>query len=146
MQIDTDHLFISKSGIPGAGKGLFTSVPIAKGSLIIEYTGKITTWDKVKHDAHNKYIYFVNEEHVIDAKRMTKAIARYANDAQGFTKVKGLQNNSVFVNINGKVFIKATSNIPTGSEILVDYGKDYWDTVRKNESMKTNQQNGKKNM
>lgn len=143
MQIDTDHLIVSDSGIPGAGKGLFTSLPIPKGTPVIEYTGEITTWDKVKHDANNKYIYFVNEQHVIDAKRMTKAIARYANDAQGFTKVKGMQNNSNFVNINGKVFIKATSNIPAGSEILVDYGKDYWDTVRRNESMKSNQKNGK---
>ena len=127
-----NHLFVDKSSIPAAGDGLFTSVDIQKGELVIEYTGEITTWEEVRHDAENLYIYFVNDDYVINAKEHPEAIARYANDAHGLTRVPDVHNNSRFVNIGGRIFIKATKLIKSGSEILVDYGKSYWETVRKN--------------
>ena len=130
-----DHLFVSGSSIPSTGKGLFTSKEIEKGELIIEYTGDVTNWESVRHDPTNLYIYFVSEDHVINANDHPEAIARYANDAKGLTKVKGLHNNSRFVNVEGKIFIKATRLISAGSEILVQYGKDYWDTVKKNKDL-----------
>ena len=63
---------------------------------------------------------------VIDAKPHTDYLARYANDAQGTSKQKGIHNNSEYVEDNDKVFIVATKDIPAGSEILVSYGKGYW--------------------
>jgi SET domain-containing protein len=135
MDVEKDELYVAQSQIPYTGKGLFTRKDIEKGKLIIEYTGEITTWDDVKHDADNAYIYFVNEDHVINAKNHPEAIARYANDARGLTRVKGLSNNSRFVNKDGKVFIKSTKHIPADSEILVSYGKDYWATVKKNKEL-----------
>jgi uncharacterized protein len=130
-----NRLYVDNSSIPSAGKGLFTSRDIEKGELVMEYTGEITTWEQVRHDAGNLYIYFVNEDYVINAKEHPDAIARYANDAHGLTRVEGLHNNCRFVNINGKIFIKATKLIRAGSEILVDYGKSYWETVRKNREL-----------
>jgi len=135
MSVALNDLFVDKSSIPSAGKGLFTSRDIEKGELIIEYTGDITTWEEVRHDATNLYIYFVNDNYVINAKEHPQSIARYANDAHGLTKVPGLHNNSRFVNINGKIFIKSTKHIKAGSEILVDYGKSYWETVKKNKEL-----------
>lgn len=126
------HLFVDKSSIPAAGNGLFTSRNIEKGELIIEYTGDVTTWEEVRHDANNLYIYFVNDNYVINAKEHPEAVARYANDAHGLTRVSGLHNNSRFVNIEGRIFIKAAKHIKAGSEIFVDYGKSYWDTLKKN--------------
>ena len=114
---------------------MFTSRNIEKGELIIEYTGNVTTWENVRHDAANLYIYFVNEDHVINAKDHSESIARYANDANGLTRIDGLHNNSRFVNINGKIFIKATRLIRAGEEILVNYGKTYWETVKKNSEL-----------
>jgi SET domain-containing protein len=132
-------LYTDDSTIPNTGTGLFTAEDINKGELIVEYTGEITTWDEVKHDASNAYIYFVNEDYVINAKNTPGVIARYANDAHGLTRVKGKFNNSKFANVDGKIFIKATRHIKAGEEILVDYGKDYWETVRKNKELQQQQ-------
>lgn len=128
----TADLYVGRSNIPGSGKGLFTRKAIDKGSLVVEYTGKVRKWEEVRYDTSNLYIYFVSDDYVIDAKNDPHSLARYANDAQGLTKVKGLENNCRFVNLEGKIFIQATRNIAAHSEILVSYGEDYWDTVKKN--------------
>ena len=135
MSTGLNALYVDNSSIPSAGKGLFTSTDIQKGEIITEYTGDITTWEEVRHDASNLYIYFVNDDYVINAKEHPEAIARYANDAHGLTRIRGLHNNSKFVNINGKIFIKALRFVKAGSEILADYGKGYWETVKKNKEL-----------
>ena len=132
MSLHLSHLFVDDSGIPSAGKGLFTSMDIKKGDLVIEYTGDVTTWEEVRHDTNNVYIYFVTDDYVINAKNHPDAIGRYANDAHGLRRIPGLHNNSKFANVKDKIFIKATKLIRAGSEILVDYGKSYWETVKKN--------------
>lgn len=132
MRIDDSQLYVGRSNIPGIGKGLFTRLPIAKDSLVIEYTGRVRKWDEVKDDASNLYIYYVNDDFVIDAKNSPESLARYVNDAKGLTKVKGLENNCVFENINNKIYIKAIRNIPAHTELLVEYGEGYWETVKRN--------------
>lgn len=127
------QLFIKESTIPGAGSGLFTKEPISKGTRIIEYKGKVTNWEEANHqDGLNPYIYFVSKEHVIDSLRHKKALARYANDARGMKKIKGLLNNAEYVEEGVRVYIHATKNIPAGAEILVSYGKEYWDVLKEN--------------
>lgn len=124
---------VKRSGLPGAGKGLFAKAFIPKGMLIVEYKGKITTWKDVKHDdGSNGYIYYVTRNHVIDACRRQSALARYANDARGIGRVKGLVNNAEYVEIGNKVYIKSTKDIEKGQEIFVAYGKEYWDAIRHN--------------
>ncbi len=59
-------------------------------------------------------------------------MARYANDARGLTKVTGITNNCSYTNNGLKVFIEAIKDIPAGSEILVNYGKAYWDVIKEN--------------
>ncbi len=125
-------LKVKTSTIPGAGKGLFTTRMIPKGSIITEYLGKISTWKDADHDeGNNAYIYYINRNHVIDAKGST-AFAHYANDGSGFRKIKGVTNNSEYVVQGKQVFIVAKRDIEAKEEILVGYGKDYWDTIRKN--------------
>lgn len=126
-------IFVKKSGLPGAGKGLFTKAFIPKGSRIVEYKGKITTWKEVdSHDGNNGYIYYVKRSHVIDASANAKALARYANDAKGLTRVKGVNNNAQYTEDGLKVYIEAVKDIPAGSEIFVEYGKEYWQVIRHN--------------
>ena len=132
MALLEKHLEVKPSTIPGAGNGLFTRVAIEKGTRIVEYKGRITTWKEVEWDSDNKYIYTINPKHVIDAQRTLKALARYANDAKGLTKVKGLNNNCVYVNDGLRAYIECVKPIPAGAEILVAYGKDYWDVIRQN--------------
>jgi uncharacterized protein len=133
MALLKKQLYIKKSGIPNAGKGLFTKKPIPKGTRIIEYTGKRTKWKDVKdEDGKNGYIFYINRNHVIDALPTIKAYARYANDARGLVRIKGLLNNSDYIVDGLKAYIESKKDIPAGGEILVDYGKDYWKVIREN--------------
>ena len=136
MEIKEEQLVVKKSILPDAGKGLFTKKFIRKGTRIVEYKGKITSWGKVSHhNGENGYIYYVKRNHVIDAARHKKALARYANDARGLKKVKGLTNNAQYTEDGLKVYIEAIKDIPAGSEILVGYGKEYWDVIRHNKKL-----------
>ena len=69
---------------------------------------------------------------MIDAFRTPAALARYANDARGIVRVKGISNNSEYMEDGLKVYITSVKDIPAGAEILVDYGKEYWDVIRHN--------------
>ena len=119
MALLKKQLYIKKSKIPNAGKGLFTKKPIAKGTRIIEYTGRRTKWKDVKdEDGKNGYIFYINRNHVIDALPTTKAYARYANDARGLVRIKGLLNNSDYIVDGLKAYIESKKDIPAGGEIL----------------------------
>jgi uncharacterized protein len=132
MALLEKQLVVKDSTIPNSGKGLFTKKFIPKGTRIVEYKGKATTWKEVKNDSDNGYIYTINNNHVIDAKTYTKALARYANDARGLVRVKGITNNCTYANDGLKAYIESVKDIPAGTEIFVDYGKEYWDVVRDN--------------
>ncbi len=99
----------------------------------MEYKGVISSWKDVKdEDGKNGYIFFVNRKHVINALPTLKALARYANDANGLTRVKGLTNNAEYETEGIKAYILAKREIPAGAEIFVDYGSDYWKVIRAN--------------
>jgi len=132
MALLEKQLFVKESTIPEAGNGLFTNKPIAKGTRIVEYKGKICTWKDVKGEDHNMYIYYITRNHVINGLTHKKSFARYANDASGLKKVKGLSNNAEFVNEGLHGYIDAKKDIPAGAEIFVSYGKEYWDAIREN--------------
>jgi uncharacterized protein len=132
MALLEKHLFVKESTIPGAGKGLFTRIDIPKGTRIAEYKGRRTTWKDVKHDSTNYYIYTINRNNVIDAQKTLSALARYANDAKGFTRVKGITNNCVYVNDGNRAFIESVKNIAAGGELFVDYTQDYWKVMKEN--------------
>lgn len=132
MALLEKQLFVKTSTLPRSGKGLFTKKKIAKGTRIVEYKGRMTTWKEMKNAWDNGYIYSINRNHVIDAKRTLSALARYANDAKGISRIKGITNNCVYVNDGHRAFIESVKEIPAGAEIFVDYGKEYWDVVREN--------------
>jgi len=135
MALLEKQLEVKDSSIPGAGKGLFTSKFIAKGTRIVEYKGKIRTWEEVKLDDSNYYIFYVNENHIIDAASYKRSPARYINDAKGLQRINGLKNNAEFICEGLRVFVDATRDIPAGAEIFVGYGKDYWQVIRKNQKV-----------
>src|SRR4051812_35047268 len=122
-------LYIKKSTLPGAGKGLFTDSFIKKGSKVVEYTGDIITYaeygDRVEHDRYG-YLFYINKNRCIDAYNHPEALARYANDAKGFGQHKHLSNNSKYEIIGNRCYIVAFRDIKPASEILVGYGTEYW--------------------
>jgi SET domain-containing protein len=136
LALPEKQLIVKRSILPGTGKGLFTKSFIARGSFIIEYKGRVTTWkDVLAGKDFNGYVYYINRKHVVDAKPCKECIARYANDARGIVRLKGLNNNCSYKVVNNKVFIKAIKNIQPSEELLVSYGKEYWDTVRYNNKL-----------
>lgn len=124
-------LYIKKSLIPGAGLGLKTSKAIRLGEKIVQYKGKVYTWEKCLKRAYDNdkegYVFYINKNVCIDAYDFPENLARYANDAEGYYKVKGLTNNSDYIIEGKKVFIVATKDIPAHSEIFAPYGIDYWE-------------------
>jgi hypothetical protein len=137
MPLLEKHLVIKRSTLKGAGKGLFTTKDIPRGTKIVEYKGKITTWKEVDdRKGLNAYIYYVTRDHVIDARTTREALARYANDAKGLLRIDGITNNCTYIIEGVKVYIKAMRNIPAGSELFVGYGKEYWDIIKENWGVK----------
>lgn len=133
MALLEKYLYVKSSTIPNAGKGLFTKKSIPKGTKIVEYKGRRTAWKDVKdEDGKNGYIFFINRNNVIDALPWKSALARYANDARGLVKIKGVINNSDYIVEGTRAYIESKKDIPAGSEIFVDYGKDYWKVIREN--------------
>lgn len=133
MPLLEKQLIIKRSTIPGAGKGLFTKKFISKGTRIVQYKGYTTTWKAVQQAKDfNGYVFYIKRDVVIDAKNYVTTFARFANDASGITKIKGVNNNCVYTIEGDKVFIDAKKDIHAGEEIFVPYGKEYWDVVRHN--------------
>lgn len=127
-------LIIKKSKLPGAGKGLFTTKAIRKDSKIIEYRGEIIGYNEYRRRARNEedqYLFYLRRDLCIDAKYTPQYKARYANDAAGITKIKGMRNNSDYVIFGDKCFIVARHDIKAGEEIFVDYTTQYWVYMRK---------------
>lgn len=136
MALLEKQLVVKKSTIPNSGKGLFTKKLISKGTRIVEYKGKISAWKDVKdEDGKNAYIFYVTRNHVINALPVKTALARYANDARGLVRIKGLTNNCDYITDGKKAYIESKKDIPARSEILVDYGTDYWKVIRENRKL-----------
>src|SRR6201999_1252924 len=112
MALLEKYLVVKRSTLKGAGKGLFTTKDIPKGTKIVQYKGKISKWKEVDdRNGLNGYIYYVNRNHVIDARTTKEAFARYANDARGLVRTEGISNNCTYIIEGVKVYIKAMRNI-----------------------------------
>jgi uncharacterized protein len=136
-------LYLKKSLIPGAGKGLFVKNEIKKGEIVCEYEGEIVPWsvcEKRAEEGHEGYVFFITKNRCVDAYFTKEAIARYANDAKGIGRVEGLKNNAQYEiktrQGEKRVFIVAIKTIKPNDEVLVDYGKDYWKNLSKAKDLK----------
>ena len=136
-------LYLKKSIIPGAGKGLFVKKEIKRGDIVCEYEGEIVPWsvcEKRSEEGHEGYAFFITKNRCVDAYFTKDAIARYANDAKGIGRVEGLKNNSQYEiktrQGEKRVFIVAIRTIKPNDEVLVDYGKDYWKNLSKADDLK----------
>ena len=109
---------VRSSGVHG--KGVFALVPIAKGEIIIEYTGEIIDWKEAlrRHphdpkDPNHTFYFHINENHVIDALYGGNS-SRWINHS--------CNPNCEPDEIDGRIFIKARRNIAAGDELNYDYG------------------------
>lgn len=140
-------LVVKKSRLPGAGKGLFTTKPIKEDARIIEYRGEIIGWkdynERVKRQ-EDGYLFYFNRKKCVDAFHTPQYKARYANDAAGIVRVKGLRNNSHYEVHDDKCYIVAARDIKAGEEIFCDYTPDYWKVIRYNLRLRKQEEKRKK--
>lgn len=115
---------VRKSNIPMAGLGLFAERPFNVDERIVEYSGERLTTDqydrRYDRDAMGSYGIQLSEKYVIDARKTSAGVARYACDYHG----SGKRPNAEYVNFGGRIWIVATKRIRPGDEILTDYGDD----------------------
>ncbi|WVZ65826.1 hypothetical protein U9M48_015128 [Paspalum notatum var. saurae] len=120
------HLVVYKSGIHGLG--LYTSVFIPRGSMVVEYVGEIVgqrvadkrekEYQSGKRQQYKSACYFfkIDREHIVDATRKG-GIARFVNHScqpNCVAKIISVRNEK-------KVMFFAERHINPGEEITYDY-------------------------
>lgn len=121
-------LVVTKSQIPEANLGLYTTKPLKVGDKIAEYTGPVTATDP---PGNGRYVYQINSHAFIDAEDPhERGYARWINAA--LPRNRPLTNNAKFYwdRRHHELWAKATKNIASGSEIFAPYGAAYWRAIR----------------
>ena len=113
------RLFVVRKS-PIHGRGVFALAPLAKGTLIVEYKGRRTSWDEATalpdsdpdNPAHT-FLFGLEDGRVIDARRGGNA-ARWINHSCD-------PNCEAFEDEASRVFIEARRPIRRGEELTYDY-------------------------
>jgi len=118
---------------PIAGRGVFATRPIKKGTRIIEYVGERITpdeadrrYDDDQMETHHTFLFIVDDETIVDAAVGGNA-ARYINHS--------CDPNCEAAVEDGRIWVSAIKDIPAGAELVYDYAyeragrfqKSYWD-------------------
>ena len=126
--LEADYLYKHKSQLANAGNGLYTAIAIYKDETVAFFCGEILTREEAKQRAeegNDKYFINLLDGTIMDSMHIA-CMAKYANDAEGFTG-SGFKNNTcIALDDNGHVCIKALRNIKVNEELFCGYGKKYW--------------------
>jgi len=102
------------------GLGLFTTIPIKKGEVVIEYTGeKITTNEANRRGG--QYLFELNDSYTVDG-RGREHTARYINHSCRPNCRPEIDD------AEEHIYIYAKRTIKPGEELTYDYGKEFWKT------------------
>lgn len=125
---ESDYLYIDDSGIPDAGKGLYTAIPIFKHEIISMFKGKLLSQEDADQRAkagRNQYFLSMPDGSIMDSMN-SKCFARYANDSEGPIKTGSGMNSAITLDDENHVCLVAIRDISAGEEIFCSYGKRYW--------------------
>jgi len=114
---------IRSSTIAGAGRGLFTKVPIAVEDTIGYYTGEVIGEQEFYDPERpfSAYVLWVCRTHIIIGEGPRANYTRYINHSDqpnAFLVVSSRWKTARF---------EALHDIAPGEEIFFDYGEDYWE-------------------
>lgn len=113
QEISRKNLVVKKSR---SGLGLFSKIPIPKGTFVIEYTGeRLPTSEADKRGG--RYLFRINKEWTVDGKDR-KNLSRYINHS--------CKPNCFVRIIDSHLLIFTQKNIAAGQELHYDYGKEYF--------------------
>mgnify|MGYP001549333118 FL=1 len=125
---ESDYLYIQDSQITNAGKGLYTAIDIYPNEIISLFKGEILTDKEVqKRVSEGKDRYFINmlDGSILDSMNVD-CFAKYANDAEAFSKLEFKNNSKITLDDDDNVCIVATKKIKSQQEIFCSYGVKYW--------------------
>ena len=124
-----DYIEIKKSNIPGAGKGVFATKLIPKGSVMGYYKGKLYTQEQYEKLNNKDYIFelkFRNQPNFyIDASNSKYSNwTRYVNGARKKSQ-KDMINTDTYQQCFN-IYFEAIKDIHPGEELIISYGRHYW--------------------
>jgi len=125
---ESDYLYIQDSQITNAGKGLYTAIDIYPNEIISIFKGEILTDNEAqKRVSEGNDRYFINmlDGSILDSMNVD-CFAKYANDAEAFSKLEFKNNSKITLDDDDKVCIVATKKIKSQQEIFCSYGVKYW--------------------
>src|SRR5262249_17393149 len=100
---------------------LFATEPIAKGALIVEYSGpRIPTKEARAREARTgcRYMFEINSRWTVDGS-VRSNVGRYANHS--------CRPNAESALSKGQVILRAIKAIKPDEEITYDYGREYFE-------------------
>lgn len=110
---------VRRSGVHG--KGVFAVRPLAKGEMIIEYTGELIGWDVAlerhphdPNDPHHTFYFSLGDGSVVIDGKVGGNASRWINHS--------CAPNCRADEDDGRVFIRAKRDIAAGEELFYDYG------------------------
>ena len=131
-------LRVAPSTIDGAGNGLFTTVPIPKGTTVCYYTGYRHHYQSQKRLKNRAYIMKLQNgwprfdrraDGFVDALPTENVLARFINDPRIEERC-----NVAFEHIKKPDIwycpVVAQRDIVSGEELFVSYGPRYWEASR----------------
>lgn len=125
---EEDYLYTAPSGLPDAGRGLFTAIPLYKDEVIAIFHGELLSAMEAGDRAAqglDRYFMELPSGTTLDAMEV-EGFAKFANDAQG-SAGGALRNNALIaLDDSDRVCLRATRRIRVGEEVLCAYGKRYW--------------------
>ena len=125
---ESDYLYIQDSQITNAGKGLYTAIDIYPNEIISLFKGEILTDNEAqKRVSEGNDRYFINmlDGSILDSMHID-CFAKYANDAEAFSKLEFKNNSKITLDDDDNVCIVATKKIKSQQEIFCSYGVKYW--------------------
>ena len=117
---ESDYLFIATSQLPNSGNGLFTAIAIYKDEVISLFKGEVLTTLQAKlrsNKGNDKYFISLPNGTMMDSMRVA-CFAKYANDAEGYSKSKFKNSSKIALDEDNNVCIIATRNIKVNEEIF----------------------------
>lgn len=125
---------MKNSTITGAGKGLYATREFMRGELITEYVGEIISREEARKRLERGEFHYLGTLvpglYEIDGIRSpifgvgAASLINHASSSNANVRWCHIEDRKVCFR---RLFAKATRDIHPGEEILINYGKTFWD-------------------